>query len=284
MKTECPACPRISVVIAAYNAEKYIGNAISSILSQSIPNWELLIVNDGSLDNTAEIAKSFRDPRVKVIDTQRIGPGGARNLAIKNAVGDFVVNLDADDWCSPLRLVSQIRFLQENSTCVAVGTNAEWVTESGKYLYRTDVPLEGSAVLNWSPPIGFVCASIAMRRSAFFEVGGYQEGSFFGEDTHLVRNLATVGDVRNISDCLYSVRLSCNSLSNFEAGKSNPRIMKSFHFNTLGNIYLTRSWNRRKAFLNFIAALRYCPGSIRVWVNLMLSCFPRVLIRALKRS
>ncbi|MEA5580244.1 glycosyltransferase family 2 protein [Nodularia harveyana UHCC-0300] len=97
--------PEISVIIPAYNTEKYIAKAIESVLQQTIDNLEIIVVDDASIDATAAIAKSFSDPRVKVLtNPENIGAAATRNRAIQQATGKWIALLDSDDWYAPERL------------------------------------------------------------------------------------------------------------------------------------------------------------------------------------
>lgn len=90
---------KISIIICVYNGEKYIGNAIESVLNQSLEDIELIIINDGSTDNTLDIANSYLlDPRVKIISQSNEGLGASRNTGIRHASGEYLGFLDADDW------------------------------------------------------------------------------------------------------------------------------------------------------------------------------------------
>lgn len=89
---------RISVILPVYNEEKYIEKAISSVLSQSLDDFELIIVNDGSTDGTLDVINQFDDERIRVIDQLNQGPGASRNNALKIASGDYVMFLDGDDY------------------------------------------------------------------------------------------------------------------------------------------------------------------------------------------
>lgn len=95
--------PKVSVIVPVYNASQYLGACINSILSQKDNNYELIIVNDGSSDNSLEIAKKFElfDPRIRVIDQPNAGAGAARNTGIDNAEGQWILFVDADDWIEP---------------------------------------------------------------------------------------------------------------------------------------------------------------------------------------
>lgn len=94
----------VSVMMPVYNAEGYIAQAIGSVLSQTIPNWELVIVNDGSKDRSADIAAGFSDPRIKLIHQPNGGEASARNTALDNVQGEYLAFLDADDVFLPHHL------------------------------------------------------------------------------------------------------------------------------------------------------------------------------------
>ena len=107
----------VSIITPAYNAASYIVETIESVLAQTYPNWEMLIVNDCSQDNTAEIVQSYaaKDKRIKLINLkQNSGAAAARNTAIKNAKGRYIVFLDSDDLWKKEKLQKQIEFMQKN--------------------------------------------------------------------------------------------------------------------------------------------------------------------------
>ena len=89
---------KISVVLPVYNGEKYIKKAIDSVLEQSLTDFELIIINDGSTDSTLDIINGFDDARIRLIDQKNLGPGNARNKALDIACGEYVMYLDSDDW------------------------------------------------------------------------------------------------------------------------------------------------------------------------------------------
>ena len=93
--------PVISVILPVFNGEKYIRKSIDSVLNQSFQDFELIIVNDGSTDDTIDIINSFSDDRITIIDQSNQGPGVARNNALKIAKGEYVMYLDSDDWFCP---------------------------------------------------------------------------------------------------------------------------------------------------------------------------------------
>jgi teichuronic acid biosynthesis glycosyltransferase TuaG len=100
--------PLVSVIMPAYNAEKYITEAIDSILAQTYGNWELLVVNDGSTDGTAAILEHYKDPRIRVFHKANGGIGSARNLALLHVRGSFICGLDSDDVMPPGSIAARV--------------------------------------------------------------------------------------------------------------------------------------------------------------------------------
>lgn len=104
----------ISIMMPAFNAEKYIASAIQSIVNQSYPEWELIVVNDGSTDRTAQIVEKFTDSRIHVIHQENQGEAVARNTAMAAMNGQYIAFLDSDDQFQPEFLQKMITYLQEN--------------------------------------------------------------------------------------------------------------------------------------------------------------------------
>ncbi len=105
---------KVSIIMPTYNAEEFIGDAIRSVLAQDHSNWELIVVNDGSTDGTGHVISSFQDPRIRVVDQENKGIGGARNAALRLISGDFLVTLDSDDVLPPRSLSKRLKALHEN--------------------------------------------------------------------------------------------------------------------------------------------------------------------------
>lgn len=115
MKHEIMENPLISIITPAYNSERFIGDAINSVLEQTYPNWEMVIVDDCSTDKTVEVIKQYKDPRIILIALEENGgPAIARNTAMDNANGRFYAFLDSDDQWVPQKLEKQLQFMLEN--------------------------------------------------------------------------------------------------------------------------------------------------------------------------
>lgn len=98
----------ISIVVPLYNKAAYVGDTLRSVLAQTCTDWELLVVDNGSTDGSAELARGFDDARVQVVTSPRQGPGAARNYGIRMARGDWIQFLDADDWLAPDHIERQL--------------------------------------------------------------------------------------------------------------------------------------------------------------------------------
>ena len=111
------AKPLVSIITPAYNAGSFIGETIESVLRQTYEHWEMIIVDDGSMDNTAEVVKSFSDPRVHYLHQKNAGQSSARNLAIEAAKGKYIALLDHDDIFYPDKLTKQVAYMEAHPDC-----------------------------------------------------------------------------------------------------------------------------------------------------------------------
>ena len=132
--------PLVSVIMPAYNAERYIAEAISSVLAQRYTNWELLVVNDGSTDGTVAIMESFKDPRIRLFHKANGGIGSARNLALRHVRGAFICGLDSDDVMPPESIASRIAVFQAHPEADIVDGQVVITDATLKRVLRVFVP------------------------------------------------------------------------------------------------------------------------------------------------
>lgn len=126
--------PLISVVIPAYNAEKYIHNAINSVLNQSYPNIEIIVVNDGSQDHTESTVTQYTNSKIRIISQSNGGMSNARNTGVRAATGEFIAFLDADDYWMPEKIQKQFRLLQQNPDLGFCSTQTRVETPEGEFV------------------------------------------------------------------------------------------------------------------------------------------------------
>lgn len=178
--------PAITVLMPAYNAEKYIAEAIDSVLAQTFTDFEFLIVDDGSTDNTANIIKSCRDERIRYIYQPNQGVAAALNTGLAHASAELIARFDADDICYPGRLQQQYDFMQSEPEYHVVGSSADYVDEQNNFVFTYNpmpVSLLGPKQLLKVCP--FVHSTVCFRRQTILEMGGYHAGAFAFED-HLL--------------------------------------------------------------------------------------------------
>lgn len=128
--------PLVSIVMPVYNSAPFICSSIRSVLAQTCKNWELLIVDDASVDETVSVIEEFssKDPRIKLFQNSiNRGAGAARNIAIEEARGDFIAFLDADDLWLPEKLEVQLKFMQEKNLPMSY-SSYRLISESGEIL------------------------------------------------------------------------------------------------------------------------------------------------------
>jgi glycosyltransferase involved in cell wall biosynthesis len=137
----------VSVMMPAYNAAGYIEEAVRSMLAQTYSHWELLVVNDGSTDATADVVRQFHDPRIRLLNKKNGGESTARNMALEHSRGEFIAYLDADDAYLPHHLAVTIGFLNSHPDRDAVYTDGIHIDEHGNRLTslqsRRRGPFEG---------------------------------------------------------------------------------------------------------------------------------------------
>jgi len=133
--------PAVSVVIPAYNRERFIESAVRSVIHQTFTDWELIVVDDGSTDSTAPIVQSNADPRIRVVALRcNSGIAAARNLGLEEARGQFIAWLDSDDVAKPDRLARQVAYLRDHPDVALVGGCAHKIADDGRRLPGTRVP------------------------------------------------------------------------------------------------------------------------------------------------
>jgi len=195
----------VSVILATYNRAKFIRKAIESVLNQNYKDFEFIIVNDASQDNTLKVLKSYNDSRIKIINNEiNLGFVGSLNKAINYAKGEYIARIDDHDyWCDNKKLEKQIRFLENNPDYVLVGGCAIRVDENGERIGKIIVPEKDinirEIMLITSP---FVHVGVVFRKTAWESVGGYDETLYFSQDSDLWAKLGKVGKLYNIQEYL----------------------------------------------------------------------------------
>lgn len=201
--------PTLSCIVPVYNSGTYLGQALDSILEQTLPPTEIIVIDDGSTDATPMIAAKYAR-HVSYIRQENRGPAGARNAGLRVSDGDFLTFLDADDTWHPEKLERQMRALEaepEAGICITHVQNF-WI----EALAHERARLEGHPFTRPAP--GYVCQALLARRRVFDQVGSFDETLRIGEDTDWFTRVAGAG-IRKIvlPDVLVNRRIHGKNIS-----------------------------------------------------------------------
>lgn len=235
--------------MAVYNGEKFIQEAIDSILSQTYEHYELIIVNDASTDNTSHLLDKIVDPRVRIIHlSSNQGAAQALNIGIEHAKGDWIAIHDADDISVPKRLEIQVDYLLEHLQLVAVGSWIKCIPgenqlseedlyfESGRNWFRTNSQI-ASCLYHGCP---LTHGSVMFSRSAYVTAGKYDANLRIAYDYDLWTRLITLGPIENVPEVLYHYRRYNESLSNKNMHETVKELFYSFSKYVRNTIYRNR--------------------------------------------
>ena len=192
--------PKISVIMAVYNEENYINEAIESILKQTFTDFEFIIVNDGSTDSSKAIIKSYTDKRIKLINQSNEGVAKARNAGVKESKGKYIAILDADDISEPNRIKRQYNFLVYNHNYIAIESNAILLDMENNFIYRSNLPLSDYKMKEILPEFPTFHPSLMFYKNVFSQVGGYPDYMLKGEDLVMFNRIVKYGKISNIKE------------------------------------------------------------------------------------
>lgn len=221
------AAPRVSVVMAVHNGERFVGAAVDSVLAQRLGDLELLVVDDGSTDHSAEIVRARTDPRVRVIVNEgNVGLARSLNRGIANARGELIARLDADDLAVPDRLARQVAYLDEHPDVALVGSWYVEMAEDGTLGARRTLPIEHWD-LRWHLCLycPFVHSAVVWRRAPVDAlVGHYDEQLTYSMDFDLWRRIAARSRVANVPEYLVRIRTHAASMTSTYAARAREGI------------------------------------------------------------
>lgn len=189
---------KVSVIIPVYNAEDYVAYTLQSLLDQTYKNFEAIIIDDGSPDNSIELCKSFLDPRIKIVQQANRGLPGARNTGIRHATGDYLSFLDADDLWLPNKLEKHVEHLNNSPEVGISFSYSAFIDGEGNYTGMYQIPrkicdITPPYVLCRNPVSNGSCAVI--RRETFEDIKfqdnlyGLEEDFYFDENFRQAEDL-----------------------------------------------------------------------------------------------
>ncbi len=225
--------PLVSFVIPCHNAERFLGEAIQSVLEQVYDDFEVIVVDDGSTDHTRQLVETFDDPRIRYIYQENRGPGGARNTGAAAAKGDYLAFLDADDIALPHRLAAQLKVLEDDPSLSVVGSGYAWIDEDDQRIpwnaHSWQRWPELNDLANWLFDCPLVPSATMLRRAVWADVGGFEEDLRGGEDWNFWLRLVLTGHRmawhRDVV-CLYRRRPSSLSHDALRMSRDCPEALR----------------------------------------------------------
>lgn len=280
----------ISVLMSVYNGEEHLKEAIDSILNQTYKDFEFIIVNDGSTDNSEKIILGYNDDRIKYIKRENGGLSAALNTGLFVAKGKYIARMDADDISYESRLEKQLTFINKNTGIVALGAGITYIEEHGEQIFSYVNKASSETIrknILKSCPIAHPTAFY--RRDVAIKCGGYYEKiKQYFEDHLLFKKMLEYGDLYNLQEPLLNYRLVPTSITSnkefrkeyisirqrvlvnevitdedqkklFEIktrGNKNLKFKKSKYHLYLGKLYLWKNVDKRKSKYNFKHSLK----------------------------
>lgn len=204
--------PTVSVLMPVYNAERYLAEAMESILGQTFRDFEFVIVDDGSTDNSSAILARYaaQDSRLRVHHQPNSGICVTLNKALNLAVGEFIARMDADDVALPGRFEAQVAYLRQHPECIGIGCRVLLIDPEGAPLCPFEVHLTHEAIdeahLHNIGGAAITHPTLMARREAMMTVGGYRPEFVHAQDVDLFLRLAEVGRLANLPEILLHYR------------------------------------------------------------------------------
>jgi len=265
--------PLVSVIIPAYNAARYVADAINSVLSQTYKDYEMIVVNDGSADDTASIVKNIissidhkpyitdRRPEIRYIYQKNSGPSAARNRGITESLGEYIAFLDSDDAWEPDKLEKQVKALEANHN-IGLATCGRKVFDQSdnQTISMPNIPTDRNKMFN-SFAMGNIvgsCSCVIIRRSCIGVAGNFDELLNVGEDWDMWFRIARDYEIATINEPLVKYRIRQNSQSG--CGNRNLenelRLLKRI-FDEQAVPYTERIKKKAYSYRHYKAAIAY---------------------------
>ena len=301
-----------------HNTAAYIEEAIHSVLTQDFAAFELLVIDDGSTDETVNILRRFHDNRIRIISQEHKGISAALNRGLQEAATDYIARFDADDICLPGRLGKQYYFLENNPGYVICGGEAEYISAEGEHLFDFKCPAynheELLAIINQTCP--FIHSAVMYRKEAVLKAGGYPVHAHNFEDHILRLQLAGQGKFYNLQEQLIKVRFNPSSATidekwcskefnllkrkilrqGYASAEDGERLKLLVQTEQTGNIkegayhalcgkkFLVNNHQPARARIQFSRAIQLHPAKWENYALYLLSYFPKSLIDWLYRK
>lgn len=271
----------VTFLITTYNSEQWINECLNSVLNQTHKNLQVLIIDDGSEDNTVDRIKQIPDKRIELYSKEHSGISKSLNFALDKIKGDFAAKLGSDDFCDIERISKQLRFLKENKSYKIIGSNFILVDEAGEQIDKVKNPEKHKDIIEQLPRRCCIWdGSVLMRKDLINHLNGYSEQWVTGEDWDFFLRAIGSTKIYNIQEFLSTKRLHPASMSFSDSAfkdtediilsYNNSIIKKSNDEKKIGNAYFNIGYHYyyagdfKKANEHFEKAIKYCKTSFQL--------------------
>jgi len=227
--------PLLTVLMPVYNAEKYLAEAMDSILAQTLENFEFLIIDDGSKDRSIDIIRSYNDPRIRIIQNEtNLGISKTLNKGIGLATAELIARMDADDISYPERLKKQFDYFTNHPDCALLSTWAKMITEDKQHI-RTEKYKSRFYYYNLTFECWMFHPTVMYSKAAAMKVGCYSVP--YAEDFELFWQLSRKFRIHNLEEVLVDYRITSQSLHQVTRKKEydeamDEQILRNIHYFT----------------------------------------------------
>tara|TARA_R110002126_G_scaffold181187_2_gene329916 strand:- start:4353 stop:5177 length:825 start_codon:yes stop_codon:yes gene_type:complete len=249
--------PRVSVIMAVYNADIYLEESIKSILNQSFADFEFLIVDDCSKDDSPNTLKAFSliDSRIKVYtNKENLGLTKNLNKLIQISKGEYIARMDADDVSLPERFKEQVEYFESHSDIDIIGTFSRNISNSGVVIGHRKVPVTHSEILKLLPKLNPMShPTVMFKASSIRQVGGYDERYRTSQDFHLwFKAIGNGLKINNIPKVLFEYRMNDSYVSR----KSFKYRLNEFKIKLDGYKLINHPWYKyHQALISLVLAI-----------------------------
>lgn len=232
----------ISIIMPTYNVEKYVGQAIESILNQTYKEFELIIIDDGSTDNTFSILKNYskKDKRIRIFkNSQNLRIVKTLNKGLKLATGNYIARMDGDDISLPTRLEIEKKYLDDNQNVDIVSSQMYGIDESGKIINKKKYPVTKKYIeksMKFLPSLAHIWLA---RKEAYIKLREYRNIPYAEDYDLLLRGMKLGLTYVNLPDYLYEVRIrSGNTNSSNGLRQQKARLLAQQLYKSEGNQFI----------------------------------------------
>lgn len=208
--------PEFSIIMAVFNGEKFIAQAIESVLNQTFADYEFLIINDGSTDSTEELVKAYSNPKIKIFTLPHLGLAKALNSGLARSTGRLIARIDADDWWEPNKLEKQLNFLNAKPSYSFIASGRTCINAEGKKIAESesDHDLDYARLKDKLGCFNVIChSSVVFKREILALTGYYAETIPYCEDYEYWVRILCNNKGYSLGQALVHYRIHPNMLS-----------------------------------------------------------------------